>query len=66
MSRKSKSMVPIVIVTKFTATVMVMGLISNKADVMPTHRADCKPLAYHLWSVCEQDVNRSPKTLRPR
>jgi len=59
-SRKSKSKVPIVIVTKFTTTVMVMGLISNKADVMPTHRADCNPLAYHLWSVCERDVNTSP------
>jgi len=36
-NRKSKSKVPILIKTKFPATVMVLGLISNKADVMPSH-----------------------------
>ena len=47
-------------VTKFSATVMVLGLISNKADVMPTHSSDCDPLAYHVWCVCKRYVNRSP------
>ena len=37
MNRKSKSKVPIVIMTKFPAPVTVLGLVSNKADVMPTH-----------------------------
>jgi len=59
-NRKSNSKVPIAIKTKFPATVMVLGLISNKADVMPTHIPDCNPMAYHMWSVCERYVNRGP------
>ena len=40
MNRKSNIKVPIIIVTKFHATVMVLGLVSNKADDMPTHSPD--------------------------
>ena len=39
---------------------MVLGLLSNKADVMPPHSPECNPQAYHLWSVFEQEVNRAP------
>ena len=48
------------IVTKFPASVMVLVLISNRADVMPSHSLDCNPQAYHVWCVCERDVNRAP------
>ena len=52
------------IVTKFPAmavcTVMVLDLISNKTDVMPSHSPEYNPQAYHVWSVCERDVNRAP------
>ena len=37
MIRKNNSGVPIVMVTKFHAIAMVLGLISNKGYVMPTH-----------------------------
>jgi len=60
-NRNSNSKVPIVIVTKFPATVMVLGLVSNKADVMPSHSPQCNPQACHLWSAFEQEVNRAPR-----
>jgi len=31
------SEVPVVMKTKFPATVMVLGVVSNKGDVMPPH-----------------------------
>jgi len=41
---------------------MVLGLISDRADIMPSHSPECNPQAYHyhVWSVFEQDVNRAP------
>ena len=59
--RKSKCKVPIKRKNKFHASVMVLGLISNKADVMPSHSPECNPQAYHVWSVFEQEVNRAPR-----
>ena len=52
MNRKRNSKDPIMIVTKFPATVMVLGLISDRADVIPSHSPECNTQAYHLWSVC--------------
>jgi hypothetical protein len=49
--RKSKCKVPIKRKTKFHASVMVLGLISYKANVMPTHSPDCNHMAYHVWCV---------------
>ena len=61
MNRKRNSKVPIMIVTKFASTVMVLGLISDRADVMPSHSPECNPQAYHVWSVFKQEVNRAPR-----
>jgi len=38
----------------------VLGLISDKADVMPSHSTDCNPQANQVWSVCKRDANKAP------
>ncbi|UYV73232.1 IKK1 [Cordylochernes scorpioides] len=50
---KDPSEIPVVMHTKFPASVMVLGVISSE---------DCNPLDYYVWGVVERDVNKAPHT----